>query len=321
MCRLVPFLLVSAAIFVATSGASAETLRVCAQAGEACTHISLARALRQAKDGMTIVIEPGTYGDAGTLTASRVTIQATGARVEGEANQNKAALVITGRDTTIIGLECSQVAVPDGNGACIRQEGANLTLRNVNFHHNQVAVMAMAGSGRVVIEDSVIESNGNKGAPNLYAAGASLELRRTKVLHASGEAHEVKSLAARTTIEDCVIASLDAVDSRLIDLPSGGEVTIRNSVLQKGKKNANPDVIGFGLPGATHKTNALTLVGNTIIIDNPKGARLVHTGTNPPQVTMTGNTVIGGKKPEGDDSTWFPDRQAAGYPAFPLLKK
>ena len=68
----------------------------------------------------------------------------------------------------------------------------------------------------------------------MSARRAELVLRRSRVVESVGEGHEVKSRAARTIIENNVIASLTGVDSRQIDLPNGGDIVIRGNVLEKG---------------------------------------------------------------------------------------
>jgi hypothetical protein len=313
----------AAVLFLAWCGAASaaeEPVKVCAQAGEDCTHISIGRALRLATDGQTILLKPGTYGEAGTLSASNITIMATGAKLEDRAAQGKAALVITGHDTVIVGLECTNIEVPDGNGACIRQEGRNLTLKRVNFHRNQSGLMAMEGSGVVRVEDSVFAENGYRGRPSILAQGEAFELVRSQVLRGRGEGHEITTTAKRTLIEDSIVASMDAVDSRLIDAPLGGEIVIRNSVLQKGRKNANPDVIGFAFASPPHPNSALTLENSTIVVDSPKGVRIVHAPQGA-KISLSRNVVIGGQDKLGGDTRWFQDRKAANYPAYPKLGK
>jgi hypothetical protein len=304
--------------------ALAETIRVCPKSGGECTHSSLRRALADAKDGATVVIAPGVYIQGGALKANRVTIRAEeGAHLLGATAEGKAALVIRGRDTTVIGVECSGVEVPSGNGACIRQEGPNLTLRRVHFHHNQVGLLGVSRNGAVTIEDSIIADSGVSGegpGHNVNVAGTALTIRRSKVLRARNGGHEVRSLAAKTTVENSTIASLEGADSRLIDLPLGGEVAIRNSILQKGPKSIHVDLIGFGPPSdRAHRKPSLSLVGNTILIDSPKDTVLLR--SPPAAFEARDNAVIGGAEPAVEGFTWFADRASAGFPPFPALDR
>ena len=60
----------------------------------------------------------------------------------GRNAQGKATWVIAGDHTTIRDVELSGSAVPDNNGAGIRQEGANLTVIGCYFHDNQDGILA-----------------------------------------------------------------------------------------------------------------------------------------------------------------------------------
>ncbi len=75
--------------------------------------------------------------------------------------QGKAIWVVQGSDTTIENVELTGAAVPDMNGAGIRQEGKNLTVRGCLFHDNENGILAgdVAGS-EILIETSEFDHNG-----------------------------------------------------------------------------------------------------------------------------------------------------------------
>ncbi|HTH17442.1 MAG TPA: right-handed parallel beta-helix repeat-containing protein [Magnetospirillum sp.] len=307
------------AILAAVPAVAAEKgIRVC----PTCSAHTLQDALDHVRDGGVVVLAAGTYRQAGIVTANRVTIRGEpGAHLRGMAADGKAALVAQGNDTVIEGIECSHIRVDDGNGACVRLEGRNLTLRRVYFHDSEEGVLTANDSGTVLVEDSRFERLGNDGqAHGLYIGHSdSLTIRRSSILSSVSEGHEVKSRAARTVIEDSVIASLDGVDSRLVDVCNGGEVVIRNSVLEKGPASSNHELIGYGLEGMSYTANSLRLEGNTIIVDHPYGT-LMRSKIKP--VLGNGNLVVGGRK--ADEAAWHPDRAAAGlkpYPALPEAKE
>ena len=294
-----------------------------------CTYLSVERALADAADGDTLRILPGTYRDGGVLKASHVRIAGEGAHLRGAAFQDKAALVIQGDDVVIEGLECSEIRVPDRNGGCVRAEGRDLTLRGVHFHDAQTGLLSGATGGAIVIEDSVIERMGRAldedGNPHgLYIGHAdTFVLRRSRVVGSVGEGHEVKSRAARTVIEDNVIASLDGNDSRLIDVPNGGDVTIRGNVLEKGPASSNDDLIGIGLergrrPELDHVVNRALVEGNTMIIDRRGRAVLVRT-RDVTESAIRDNVVVGGSGPWRGGVRWVRDRDAAGFAPYPFL--
>ena len=220
--------------------------------------------------GRAYIMSPGEYREAAIVRQSGVTIRAEpGAHMMGYAAEGKAALVIKGNNTVIEGLECSGISVSDRNGACIRLEGRNLTLRNVYFHDSEQGVLG--GGGVILIEDSKFERLGREGqAHGLYVWGDEVIFRRSEVLASKSEGHEIKSRAKRTIIEGSVIASLDGDDSRLIDISNGGEVIIRGNVLQQGPESVNNEMIGLGFEGLRYENNAVLIEANIILVDRPR---------------------------------------------------
>ena len=141
-------------------GVTVGDVRACVDGD--CTYDTVESALESATDGSTVRILPGVYRDGGVVRADRVRIEAEGAYLFDAWWEGKANLVIKGRDIVVEGLRCSHIRVPDANGACIRAEGENLTLRNVHFHDSQSGVLSGRTAGRIVIEDSLFERLGNR---------------------------------------------------------------------------------------------------------------------------------------------------------------
>ena len=241
--------------------ANRPQLRVCAKASRGdCKFTDLAAAAAAAVEaGAEIILAAGLYEQGAVLEKDRVVLRGEpGAHLKGHAVEGKAALVIRGSGVTIDGIECSDIQVPDGNGACIRIEADDLTVRNVYFHDNQDEILSGPGGGTVLVENSQFERNGYGGqAHGLYIGQNVREFvfRGNEVLSTKEEGHGVKSRAHTTVIENNVIAGLDGNDSRAIDLPNGGEVTIRGNLLEKGPKSANNQMIGLALEGPMHPTN------------------------------------------------------------------
>ncbi len=291
-----------------------------------CDAQSITEAGLLAQDNDTITVRAGVYESPVILRANNLTIQAEpGAHLRNGVAEGKAAIVVKGNDTVIEGLECSGIWVSAGNGACIRLEGTNLTLRNVNFHDSQEGILAGGECGDVLIEDSLFERLG--GAEDIalgrahaiyISCGNSLTIRNSRILSSKEEGHEVKSRAVTTLIENNVIASLDGIDSRLIDVPNGGVLIVRDNILEMGPNTSNPDLIGYGLEGIGHLVNTISITGNTIIIDRSPSVLLRATGAT--STIGEGNKLIGGDPVSGNE--WFPDREAAGlgpYPALPQV--
>lgn len=288
--------------------------------GKALTcHDKVAAAFGALSDGARLVIRSGTREEAAYLRADDVEVLAQpGAHLRRATVGGKAAIVVSGKDAVIDGLECSEISVPDQNGACIRAEGANLTLRRVHFHDAEEGLLG--GAGNVTVEDSTFERLGKAGyAHGIYVNAADrLVIRRCRFLSSKDQGHEIKSRAAATLIEDSTIATLDGVDSRLIDIPNGGQVTIRGNTLAEGPKSANSNVIGIGLEGVTHGTNAITIEHNWIINDRGTVNWLQTSGM--PAATLRCNTTVGGTNPGwGGTNVHHATRQAAGLEAYPAL--
>ncbi len=297
------------------------TKSVCVDA--TCTYTTIASAFAAAKNGSTITIS-GEWTAGGALTASNVTVKGNGtAHLKGGAVQGKAIIVTSGQNTTIENIECSNAAVPDENGACIRHQGSGLTVRNVNFHDNQNGILSSADGGNILIEGSTFERNGFNGdggyAHGIYINGGNTELtiRNSKFLRSKLGGHEIKSRAAKTTIENTVIATLDGVDSRNIDIPNGGQVIIRNSVIEQGPNSENSNSVGIGHEGLTHTVNSVLLENNYIILER-SGTNVMLQTPGMPTPVVRGNTIIGGTNP-GGTNTWYQSRSAAGIAAYPYL--
>ena len=297
-----------------------------------CDYTSIAQAADAAGEGDTIVLRKGVYREAAFLNAARLTLRAEpGAHMQGVAVEEKAALVVRGDDTVIEGLECSRIAVSHGNGACVRAEGRNLTLRGVYFHHSQDGILG--GRGRILIEDSRFEHLGGDRATRIGSAhgiyighrAEELILRRSMVLASKEEGHEVKSRAKRTIIEDNVIGSQDGVDSRQIDLPHGGEIVIRRNILQKGRRSTNPQFIAIGLERGNqpeldrdYETGPALIEDNIFIVDLRRPTYLVAV-KDVARAQRTNNTVVGREPTDMGDSRRILTRKAAGLPPYPLL--
>ena len=322
----------------------ARTLRVCppAAADSGCRYASLQDALAAALPGDHVILAPGLYEEGALIaTPSLVLRGEPGAHLRGHAVQGKAALVVKADDVLIEGIECSGIAVRDGNGACIRIEGDDLTVRNVHFHDNQQGILSGPGGGALLIEDSLFERNGFGGQAHGVYIGDTIDtfvFRHNLILATTGAGHGLKSRAQRTIIENNVIASLDGEDSRAIDLPNGGEVVIRGNVLEKGPNSSNGQMIGLALEGRLHEVSETLIEGNLLIFDTlptgtlqsvwralglmpPKGVAVLS--KSPGRVVLRNNIIVGAREighgiiEQGNRS--YQSRQEAGLPPYPAL--
>ena len=298
--------------------------------------------MNAALPGDRVILAPGVYAEGAIIDTPGLELRGEpGAHLRGHAVEGKAALVVKAKGVLIEGIECSGIAVRDNNGACIRIEGDDLTVRNVHFHDNQEGILSGPGGGVLLVEHSLLERNGFGGQAHGVYIGKTIEtfvFRNNRILTTTGAGHGLKSRARRTIIENNVIAGLDGHDSRAIDLPDGGEVVIRNNVLQKGPNSENAQMIGLALEGALHAVNETLIEGNLLLFDTvPTGmmqslaqalglmpARgTVVLSKSPGRVVLRNNTIVGaGEIGQGvieEGNQIYQNRQEAGLPPYPAL--
>jgi hypothetical protein len=307
-----------------------------------CRHGSLQEVLDAALPSDRVVLAPGVYAEGAIIGTPDLVLRGEpGAHLRGHPVEGKAALVVKARGVVIEGIECSGIVVPDNNGACIRIEGDDLTVRDVHFHDNQQGILSGPGGGVLVVENSLLERNGFGGRAHGVYIGKAVEtfiFRNNRILATTGAGHGLKSRARRTVIENNVIAGLDGRDSRAIDLPNGGEVVIRDNVLQKGPNSDNVQMIGLALEGGLHAVNEALIEGNLLLFDTrptglvqslgqalglipAKGTAILTKSPGP--VVFRHNTIVGARA-IGDgvikgDNRNYESRRDAGLPPYPAL--
>ena len=102
-----------------------RTIRICPRKSfaEVCSYHDISRALASALPKDTVLFAPGLYHQGAIINVPNITLKGEpGAHLIGVPVEGKAALVVKTDDVVIDGIECSHIAVPDQNGACIRVE-------------------------------------------------------------------------------------------------------------------------------------------------------------------------------------------------------
>lgn len=284
------------------------------------TFSSLASATAALNDGDVLHLGPGVYKEPLVITANHVRIIGHGHVVfDGVSAEQKGAILTKGNDIFIRNIECRNIRVPDQNGACVRHEGTNLTLNHVYFHQSEQGVLSGQQSGTVNIENSRFERLGKQGqAHGLYIGAGELNISDSLFLAMQDQGHAVKSRAAITRIDRSILASLSGQDSRLIDVPNGGALNIRNSVLQQGPLSVNADAIGYGLEGLRYPDNQITFINNTVILERNGSNRLLHSAAGSPTAEAYDNLIISSSEQSlGGFNLFFETRQEAGLGQYP----
>jgi hypothetical protein len=261
--------------------ASAETLKV----GPDQKFAKPSQAFAAAKEGDVIEIEAGIYGgDVATIRTNKLTIRGMGKErvkipAEGQNAGGKAIWITAGGDIAIENIEFSGARVPDHNGAGIRAEGANLTLRNCRFYDCEDGILG--GNGEMLIEHCEFAHCGPVAQPathSLYIGERCTKLvfqynYSTDVI----EGHLLKSRAKESWVLYNRLSDENGTGSAVADFPNGGYVVLIGNILQKGRNAQNTRVIAYGMEGIKHERNALFVVNNTLVYENHRaGAFFVN---------------------------------------------
>lgn len=284
---------------------------------------SLVDAFAEAKPGDVIELGAGIYNQAAVLKTDFVTIRGVPGQthLRTAAIEGKGPLVIRASDIVIEHIECSGISVPHKNGACVRFEGKNLELNHVYFHDSEQGLLTGHEPGLVVIRNSRFERLGKNGqAHGIYVGGGELYIVDSFFLASKSEGMEIKSRAQKTVVERTTVASLDGVDSRLLDIPNGGVLVVRDSVLQQGEQTSNGDMIGYGLEGYKHEVNSIEASGNIFLMERNGINTLLHIKNDQVVPYVVGNLIVG--RPAAalrEGNMVFSSREEAGLPAAPAL--
>ena len=252
-------------------------------------------------NGDTVAIDAGLYpADVCIWQASNLTLRGVGgyARLDaqGLGAQGKAIWVIAGNNTVVEHIEFFHCAVPDHNGAGIRQEGTNLTIRSCYFHDNENGLLAGDHpDSEILIEYSIFEHNGygDGFTHNIYVNHVKKFTFRYSWTHRAVVGHELKSRAYETLIYCSRISNEDGSASREIDLPNGGKAYLIGNIIQQGVNGENSNIIGYGLEGLTNPgPQALFLVNNTLWNQKPTGS-FVAFPNNLPTCRAYNNLLLG----------------------------
>jgi hypothetical protein len=262
-------------------------------------------AVAAAKDSDVIEIDAaGVYsGDVCQISKNGLTLRGVGGRAKLDAQGKNAAgkgiWVISGQNTTVENLEFSGASVPDQNGAGIRQEGDNLTVRGCYFHDNENGILTGASAqSRILIEYSEFSQNGfgDGYSHNMYIGNVARFTLRYSYSHDSKVGHLVKSRAAENFITYNRLSSERGSTSYELDLPNLGLSFVIGNVIQQGENGENPSLLSYGLEGTTpgNPKHQLYVVNNTFVNDRPNGGTFVNIGTAVAEPALLQNNVFAG---------------------------
>lgn len=255
-------------------------------------------------DGDIIEIDFANYSGTACLanwSKNNLVIKGVGGKPHMIANsqniQGKGIWITSGNNITVENIEFSGATVADKNGAGIRAEGPDVTIRNCYFHNNENGILTNNPySGNVLIESSEFSYNGygDGQSHNLYIGHVNKLIFQYNYVHHANIGHNLKSRANENIILYNRIADEDTGNSsRLIDLPNGGFSIIMGNILMQGNNAVNNNMVGYGLEGLTNSLSELYFINNTMVNKKTGSNRFLHiqSGTNVVQVI---NNVFAG---------------------------
>ncbi len=288
-----------AIVFLAAS-AHAATLQV----GPGQAYSKPCAAITAASPGDTILIDAaGDYtGDVCIWYTDNLTILGVNGRPKIAANGNNAAgkgiWVVDGNNNTIENIELSGAVVPDGNGAGIRGEGLNLTVRYCYLHNNQDGILTNDNNaGTILIEfcEFAYNGTGNGYTHNIYVGTASEFTLRFSYSHDAVGGQLVKSRAAETHLLYNRLTSEAGTTSFPIDICNGGLTYIIGNVVEQGVNDQNSNMLAYMLegPNSFHPSWQLFIVNNTFVNDKSYGTFLDLSSSDTTPAVVTNNIFYG----------------------------
>ena len=282
-----------------SASASAATLQV----GPGKTFATPCRAFAAAADGDTVEIDAaGSYnGDVCGIGRSWLTIRGVNGRPKINANgansMGKGIWVVQGTGTVIENVEMYGAAVADRNGAALRLDGRDLTLRGSYLHDNENGILTNNdGVSNIVIENTEFANNGygDGYSHNLYIGHVNSLVFRNSYSHDAKVGHNLKSRANTNTIVYSRFSSSVNQPSYEIDLPNAGKAYVIGNVIQQPAWNNNPALLAFGEEGASNVGQELYVVNNTFINeDSSRGTFIMVGGDVTTPVLMQNNLFVG----------------------------
>lgn len=229
-------------------------------------------AARVARDGDVVEIDAGEYTDTAVWRQNDLWIRGVNGRphltAPAQVAEGKAIWVIKGRDVIVENVELSGARVPSRNGAGIRAEGRNLTVRASYFHRNEMGLLTNHNpESTITVEFSEFAANGfedERYHHNIYVGRVDHFVLRHSYSHGAIRGHLVKSRARRSEIlynrlEDGTAGT----SSYELDLPQGGDALVLGNLIVQAATSQNRTVVSYAAEDANQWENRLTVAFNT----------------------------------------------------------
>lgn len=228
-----------------------------------------------------------------------------GSLIANDAVNGKGIFVVKGNYCVVENIEFRNAKCLSHNGAGIRQEGSNVTIRRCRFEANEMGIL---GGGLTTLPNStyIVEHcdfyNGgsieNPGYQhNIYINHIdSFIFRHNWTYDAIAEGHELKSRANHTYILYNRIANISSVDSRNIDIPNGGTAIVMGNIIEQGQNSINSNMVAYGMEGCSNPgPHNLFVCYNTFVNKKDKGSFIQVPATGCDSLWVKNNILAGAK--------------------------
>jgi MYXO-CTERM domain-containing protein len=292
-------------------------------------------AIAAAQDGDVIEVDAaGSYdGDTCAWSTDNLTVRGINGRAKIDLtgvtpSQQKGIFTIYAPNATIENFELSGAAISAGagnNGAGIRHQGLNLTVRGCYFHDNQDGILGgplsngqpALGMGTVIIEDSEFSNNGagDGFSHNMYIGEYGSFTLTGSWSHKANVGHLVKTRAHENYILYNRITGEDGTDSYEIDVPQGGKTYIIGNLVEQGPMTQNPAIITYAEESQANPVQELFVVNNSIVNDLGHGT-FVHVAAAVTTPTVLENNIFVGMGTVCDQASAVQTTNFSGNPMF-----
>jgi MYXO-CTERM domain-containing protein len=287
------------ALLTASAPAAAATLQV----GPTETYKMPCDAIAAASPGDVIQVDAaGSYdGNTCAWTTDNLTITGVNGRAKIDLTgvtpaQQKGIFTIGGTaSATIENFELSGAAISSAagnNGAGIRHQGLNLTVRNCYIHDNQDGILgapATPNTGTILIENSEFSANGagDGFSHNMYIGDFAAFTLQFSYSHLAKVGHLVKSRAYVTSIlYNRLTDEMGGTASYETDIPNGGTAFVLGNLIEQSAASQNPGIVSFGEEGLPAGYDShLYVVNNTVVNDLGSGTFVIDAATTPAVIT------------------------------------
>jgi hypothetical protein len=263
---------------------------------------TIAQAALIARDDSTIEVDAGTYrGDVAVWTQNNVHLRTIGGRVrliaDGAAAEAKAIWVVRSPRMWIEGFDFEGAAVPDRNGAGIRFEAGELSVRDCSFVGNEMGLLT-SNDGRSVLDIESSEFAHNQRPDghnhNLYVGSIARVRVAASYFHHAHTGHLLKSRAALNHIlYNRLTDELGGTASYELEFPNGGVAIVIGNIIEQSATTENVHLISFGAEGYPWPTNQLYLINNTLVDRRPAGGIFLRVSPGTTAVRALNNVLAG----------------------------